>query len=175
MAQVNSYTATCHRSGRWWAIEIPEVAEGAYTQARRLDDVEHMVRDLLSLMLEVPEDSFRVVVKPELGPELDATVDRARRARERADGAQREAAEANTAAVTALLGLSLSMREAGQLLGLSHQRVAQIAAAARRQVAEATGARSAPKDRARTARPATPAEYPPAPTRRRSVRRVAER
>jgi len=128
VAQMRSYTATCHRCERWWAIEIPGVRFG-YTQARRLDDVEHMARDLLSLMFEVPEDSFRVVVKPELGPELDGLVRRARRARARADEAARASAEANTAAVTGLLALGLTMREAGQILGLSHQRVAQIAAA----------------------------------------------
>jgi hypothetical protein len=107
-----------------------------YTQARRLGDVEHMARDLLSLMFEVPEDSFRVAVKPQLGPELDGLVRRARRARARADETARASAEANTVAVTSLLGLGLSMREAGQILGLSHQRVAQIAAGAGKQAAD---------------------------------------
>jgi hypothetical protein len=174
VAQVNSYTAACHRSGRWWAIEIPEVPQGAYTQARRLGDVEHMARDLLSLMFEVPEDSFRVVVKPVLGPELDELVRRARQTRARAEDAARASADANAAVVTALLRLGLSMRETGQILGLSHQRVAQIAAAAREQGDEATVPTDAPEDRTRTARPAKPAEYPPAVSRR-ATRRVAER
>jgi len=175
---VRTYTAVCRPSGRWWLIDVPEL--DLFTEAFRLDRVEHMARDLIALWLEVPEDSFRVVVMPELGPELHGVVDRARRARVRADRAQREAGEAQIAAVTALLRLGLSMREAGQILGLSHQRVAQIAAAARAKAAEATGARSALEDRTRTARPAEPATYPPATyppaaTRRRSARRVAER
>ena len=131
---LKTYTAVCRPSGRWWLIDVPEL--DLFTEAFRLDRVEHMARDLIALWLEVPEDSFRVVVKPELGPELDAAVSRARKARQRADRAQREAAEANTTAVTALLALGLSMREAGQILGLSHQRVAQIAAAARKQAAD---------------------------------------
>jgi len=129
VAAMKTYTAVCEPGERWWAIEIPEVPRGAYTQARRLGDVEHMARDLLSLIFEVPEDSFRVVVKPQLGPELDELVRRARRTRARAEDAARASAEASTVAVTSLLALGLSMREAGQLLGLSHQRVAQIAAA----------------------------------------------
>jgi len=125
---MKTYTAVCEPGERWWAIRVPGVS-GVYSQARRLDRVEHMARDAIALMLEVPEDSFRVVVKPELGPELGGVVDRARKARVRAERAQHEAAEANTAAVTSLLALGLTMREAGQILGLSHQRVAQIAAA----------------------------------------------
>ena len=174
MAAMKTYTAVCEPGERWWAIEIPEVPRGAYTQARRLGDVEHMARDLLSLIFEVPEDSFRVVVKPQLGPELDELVRRARRTRARAEDAARASADANATAVTSLLALGLSMREAGQILGLSHQRVAQIAAA-RQQAAEAAGASGAPEDRAKTGRPAEPATYPPAATRRRSASRVAER
>jgi len=132
---MKTYTAVCEPGERWWAIRVPGV-RGVYSQARRLDRVEYMARDAIALMLEVPEDSFRVVVKPDLGSELDAAVSRARKARERADRAQREAAEAATVAVTSLLALGLSMREAGQILGLSHQRVAQIAAAARKQAAD---------------------------------------
>ena len=132
---MKTYTAACEPDEGWWTIQVPGV-RGAYTQARRLGDVEHMARDLLSLIFEVPEDSFRVVVKPQLPTELDAAVARARKARVRAERSQHEAAEASTVAVTSLLALGLSMREAGQILGLSHQRVAQIAAAARKQAAD---------------------------------------
>ena len=175
MAAMKTYTAVCEPGERWWAIEIPEVPRGAYTQARRLGDVEHMARDLLSLIFEVPEDSFRVVVKPQLGPELDELVRRARRTRARAEDAARASADANATAVTSLLALGLSMREAGQILGLSHQRVAQIAAAGKQPEGEAAGASSTTEDRSRTGRPAEPAAYPPVASRRRSARRVAER
>ena len=173
MEVVKTYTAVCRPSGRWWLIDVPEL--DLFTEAFRLDRVEHMARDLIALWLEVPMDSFRVVVKPELGPELDAAVDRARKARDRGDRAQRDAAQASSAAVSALLGLGLSMREAGQLLGLSHQRVAQIAAAARQQAEDAAAAISTGEGRARTGQPIDSAEYPPAASRRRSARRVAER
>jgi hypothetical protein len=155
VAAIRTYTAVCEPSGRWWAIRIPEV-DGVFSQARRLDRVEYMARDAIALMLEVPPGSFRVVVRPELGPKLDEAVDRARKARSRADRAGRDAAEAATTAVAGLLGLGLTMREAGQLLGLSHQRVAQLAAAARKRAGDA------------------PHEAAAAPDRRRHARRVAE-
>ena len=168
MAEVKTYTALCEPGERWWAIAIPGVRFG-YTQARRLGDVEHVARDLLSLMFDVPEDSFRVVVKPQLPPEFDAAVDRARKARVRAERAQHEAAEASTVAITKLLALGLSMREAGQILGLSHQRVAQIAAA-RKQAASGDPERPGLAGQA-----AGSAEYPPAAIRRQPAKRVAER
>jgi hypothetical protein len=127
-----------------------------------------MARDLLSLMFEVPEDSFRVVVKPQLGPELDELARRARRTRARAEDAARASAEANTVAVTSLLALGLSMREAGQILGLSHQRVAQIAAARLK-------ASGDPERPGLAGQAVGSAEYPPAATRRRPSKRVAER
>lgn len=52
-----SYTARCVRSGKWWAIEVPEV-RGAHSQARRLDQVEAQARDAVALLLDVPPDSF---------------------------------------------------------------------------------------------------------------------
>jgi len=174
VAAIRTYTAVCESSGRWWAIRVPEV-DGVFSQARRLDRVEYMARDAIALMLEVPPNSFRVMVRPELGQKLDEAVDRARKARSQADRAQRDAAEARTVATTKLLALGLSMREAGQILGLSHQRVAQIAAAAKQPEGEAAGASRSPEDHSRTGRPAEPATYPPAAARRRSASRVAER
>ncbi|MBO3740332.1 hypothetical protein [Actinoplanes flavus] len=55
------YEARVRRSGDWWFVEVPGVDMG-YTQARKLADVEPMVRDMLSLLLDVPADSFAVSV-----------------------------------------------------------------------------------------------------------------
>lgn len=57
-----AYAAQCRQDpSGWWFVEVPGV-EGGYTQARRRDQVEYMVRDLLSLLLDVPADSFDVIV-----------------------------------------------------------------------------------------------------------------
>ena len=41
---MEQFTATAHREGNWWVIEIPEL--GQATQARKATDIDEMVRDL---------------------------------------------------------------------------------------------------------------------------------
>ena len=53
MAPMNAYTAHAKRDeGGWWAITVPEL-DGVFTQTRRLDHVEPLVRDAVALWLEV--------------------------------------------------------------------------------------------------------------------------
>ena len=47
-------TAVCTRSGGWWAVEVPEIP-GLFTQARRLDQVEDMVRDAATVTSVSPQ------------------------------------------------------------------------------------------------------------------------
>src|SRR2546427_13179836 len=77
----------------WWIVEIPQV-EGAMTQAPRLDQVEEMARDVISLLLEVPADSFDLVVKPKLVEPLASQVAAARELRQEAERSQLRATAA---------------------------------------------------------------------------------
>jgi len=120
------YTVRVRRSGAWWAIKVPEI-RGVHSQARRLDTVEYMTRDAIALWFEVPEDSFDLEVHVELPPTVREVVDAVDAARERSSAAQREESEALRAAADAMLGSGLTMRDAGRLLGVSHQRIAQLA------------------------------------------------
>jgi predicted RNase H-like HicB family nuclease len=122
-----AYTAQCRRVGDWWAIDVPEVPR-LHTQARRLDQVEGMARDAIALLLDVPDDSFDVVVQPVLPQRLKIEVERVRRLREEADAIQREATFASTKAVADLASKAhLTVRDIGRILGISHQRVDQLA------------------------------------------------
>lgn len=56
-------TANAERDGRWWAVTVPEV-DGLFTQTRRLDQVEAMVKDAAALLTGEPEDAFEVEVRP---------------------------------------------------------------------------------------------------------------
>jgi predicted RNase H-like HicB family nuclease len=121
-----TYSARAVRSGDWWAITIPGL-KGVHSQARRLDQAEPMAREAISLFLDVPGDSFEVMVMPVLPAEVQADVDRARSVRGEADELQREAATATARAARRLVkGARLTVREAGQILGVSHQRIAQL-------------------------------------------------
>jgi predicted RNase H-like HicB family nuclease len=122
------HTALCVRSGDWWAVTVPEVP-GVFTQARRLDQVATMARDAIALLKGVPADTFDVLVSPQLAPDIDAEVDAARELRETADRYQREATNAaRTLAAKLVDQYRLTLRDAARIIGLSHQRVAQLLA-----------------------------------------------
>ncbi|HEY8864924.1 MAG TPA: type II toxin-antitoxin system HicB family antitoxin [Candidatus Dormibacteraeota bacterium] len=124
--KVKTYTARCQHSGDWWAISVPEL-KGINTQARRLEKAEAMARDAIALFLDVPTDSFEVRVEPILPRELQKKVGRARKVRGEAEELQAEAATVSAAVAADLVqGAHLTVRDAGRVLGLSHQRIAQL-------------------------------------------------
>lgn len=55
-------TAVATRSGRWWAVEVPEVP-GALTQALDPADIPANVREAVHLITDVPEDEIDVIVR----------------------------------------------------------------------------------------------------------------
>jgi len=122
-----TYKVSAVRSGRWWAIEVPEL-RGAFSQARRLDQVESMAREVIALMLEVPEDSFDVVVEPDLSSigAVREAIEAALHERERANAAQDAASTAMRHAVSEVRASGYTSRDAGLLLGVSNQRISQI-------------------------------------------------
>jgi predicted RNase H-like HicB family nuclease len=143
MSNRRKYTARCRRSDGWWAIEVPEL-QGVFSQARRLDQVEAMTRDAIALFLDVPDDSFDLAVQPVLPQEIEADLKAANAARSLADNAGREAKD-SVRRVTRRLHdeLGLTVRDAGTILGVSHQRAQQLL-------------RDAPKRTAPSRRPARP-------------------
>jgi ribosomal protein L14E/L6E/L27E len=125
------YVARCVRSGNWWGVEIIDDqgvhVKGGYTQARRLDQVDAMVREVISLLLDVPEDSFDVKLAPQLSADVQREVEDARARRQQAEQAQQEAINAASRAAADLVKREhLTIRDAGLILGLSHQRIDQL-------------------------------------------------
>ncbi|MGH2381389.1 MAG: type II toxin-antitoxin system HicB family antitoxin [Candidatus Limnocylindria bacterium] len=123
-----TYVVEIRRSGRWWAIDVPEL-RGVFSQARRLADVEPMARDAIAAVLDVSPRSFNVVLRPILGSRLESLVRDARERRIAAHETQIQAAERSAEALRSLQRSGFPLRDAGELLGISHQRAAQIAAA----------------------------------------------
>jgi hypothetical protein len=123
------YTARAQRDGRWWAISVAGLP-GALTQVRRLDQAESMAREVIALVLDVPEDSFDVSVTPDLTKPQRAALD----ALDQAKANYEKAAAAMTKRqqdVAALLVRKdgLTVRDAAEVLGVSFQRVSQLTAA----------------------------------------------
>jgi DNA-directed RNA polymerase specialized sigma subunit len=121
------YRATARRDGRWWFVQVPG-DQGLYTQVRRLDQAEAMMREVISLVRHVSEDSFDVTIEPDsasLG-DLRAAIKAALEAREAAAQAQDQASEAMRHAVREIRNSGYTSRDAGMLLGVSNQRISQI-------------------------------------------------
>ena len=120
-----TYTARARRSGVWWAIDIPELP-GVYSQARRLDRVEPMARYAIALFLDVDPATLDIRVETNLPSDLRRDVDAVGRLRAEADRLQAESSGAMRRLTHELLGRGLSVRDAAEILGISHQRVSQL-------------------------------------------------
>ena len=124
------YEVQATRSGGWWTIEVvsglPASLLGV-SQARRLNKVPKVARQMLSELLDREAADIEVEVRVSMSDELEAAVDKARQAEATEAVARAAAAKARRDAATALLNAELTMREAGQILGVSHQRIKQLA------------------------------------------------
>ncbi len=108
----------------YWIATVPEVP-GVVTQAKRLEKIVDRAREAIAVLLDKPETSFDV--SPHVRLLDDVPIADAVKAREHADAAQAEATEKGSYVVERLVHeKALTVRDAGQLLGISHQRVQQI-------------------------------------------------
>ena len=83
------------------------------------------LREALGLWIERPEQAV-IEEDVHLPADLRVAIQRSRRTRERAEWEQENAQEQTRAAAVALVDEGVSLRDAGELLGLSHQRVQQL-------------------------------------------------
>ncbi|MBY0443450.1 MAG: hypothetical protein K2Q25_15170 [Mycobacteriaceae bacterium] len=128
---MTTYTAIARQDAeRGWLIRIPGLGaypeEGLPTWARSLADVEPMSRDLISVWLEIPEDSFNVEVQVDLPDTVKHHLDMAAKLRQDAADAQAASAEEYRRAAIELKDSGLTMRDIGKALGFSYQRAHQL-------------------------------------------------
>ena len=113
-------------TGTWIAhvVGVP----GCHSYGRSLRQARSRIREALSLWVDDAADAdldFEVRLPTEVRLELR----RAAASRERASRATRDAQERTASTVVAMVrDHGLSMRDAAELLGLSHQRVQQLVA-----------------------------------------------
>jgi predicted RNase H-like HicB family nuclease len=126
----SSYQVRCWRDeAGWWIIEVPEVP-GVTSEARRLDQVAAMAADAIAVALDTDPASVTVEVCPQLDPRRRELVEHFAhdsQAAEDARGAAAQAAAQVRSDVAALIGTGLTAREVAHLLGISPQRVSQLA------------------------------------------------
>ena len=119
------YTVIAERDGAWWIISVREL-DNVFSQARRLDRVEYMARDAIALMLEVPPDSFDIAVIQNLDPPTLEQLERVKEIREAVATWRRRSSETTRETVRSLAASGYPQRDIGRLVGISHQRVAQL-------------------------------------------------
>ncbi|MHA7294341.1 hypothetical protein [Arthrobacter sp. HLT1-21] len=122
---MQTFNAAARREGKWWVIEIPEL--GVTTQARNVAEIQEMATDLAAVIRNVDLAEVQVTVSM-LTPELpEDSWQEAREKTLRAQELSKEAAVASRVVVTSLRSSGYTMRDIAAILGLSHQRVSQLA------------------------------------------------
>ena len=127
MTGTTRYDAIARQDGAHWVVTIAGLPQGfvGVTQGRTWSEAAKMAVDVVAMLLEVPEESVEVVMRP-ADPDMAEAIDRAEKAREEAEKAAKTAVEALTAAARTLT-TKTTVRDVGAMLGVSHQYVAKLA------------------------------------------------
>ncbi|MFD5384114.1 type II toxin-antitoxin system HicB family antitoxin [Streptomyces sp. NPDC127074] len=127
MADKKTYNATAKHDGRYWVVTIADLPEGfvGVTQGRTWSEASRMAADVVATLLELSQGAFKVVMRP-ADPDMANAITKAEKAREEAEVAAKVAAEALTAAARSLTA-KVTVRDAGAMLGVSHQYIAKLA------------------------------------------------
>ena len=126
MTVVREFEAVATREGKWWIVTVPEL--DAVTQARHVRDIGDMATGLISALLDLDDESIHVSVTLELPDSVAAVWSEAATLHERAVADEKRSSALRRQAVRELLtSAGLSQTDAAQVLGLSSQRVQQLA------------------------------------------------
>lgn len=124
-----TYQVVVTREGDNWIADVPELA-GAHTHARTLPSLDHFVREVIAMVEDLPEgaeERLRLDYDVRTGnPQVDKESAELRAERERLRHKERELTE-RTERLARELRRNWSVRDTAHLLGVSMQRVSQIA------------------------------------------------
>ena len=124
-----SYTVRYERDETgWWVAQVKE-APAAITQGRTIAEARRRIREALALTLddEAAAERAELVDDVRLPSEARRALQEARAARARLATESKKAQKSTARAVRTLLkGMHLSVRDAGDLIGISPQRVHQL-------------------------------------------------
>ena len=123
---MKTYRVDVVRDEGWWIMHARIPRTIIYSQAKRVDDVEPMIRDAIAGVLDVDPESFAIELTFDLDSDVLDQVARAREVSLEAAEVQERASRESRAAVQALRNAGLTLKEAGYFLGVSPQRVAQL-------------------------------------------------
>ena len=123
---MKTYQVDVVKDEGWWIMHARIPRTIIYSQARRIDDIEFMIRDAIAGALDVDPQSFGIELTFDLDSDVLDQVSRAREASLEAAEVQERASRESRSAVQALRREGLTLKEAGYFLGVTPQRVAQL-------------------------------------------------
>lgn len=123
---MRTYQVDVVRDEGWWIMHARIPRTIIYSQAKRIDDIELMIRDAIAGVLDVDPGSFAIELFFDLDSDVLEQVHRAREVSLQAAEVQERASRESRAAVHALREQGLTLKEAGYFLGVTPQRVAQL-------------------------------------------------
>lgn len=126
---VSTYQASAVREGNWWLVTVPAVP-GAFSQVRRLNQVEDAIREAIAFVAQIDQADVEVQVKVDLPDGVLERAEQSRAAVHQLEQAQRDAAALSRDAARALVDAGLSGYDVATVLGVSPQRVSQLINAA---------------------------------------------
>jgi predicted RNase H-like HicB family nuclease len=111
----------------WWVASVREL-RGCHTQGRTVDEARRRVREAMRLFIDDARTA-KIVDDIRLPADAKRAITAYSKLRKKAEQEDRRAAAAARRAVRLLRGgrLKMSARDAAQFLGLSHQRIHQLA------------------------------------------------
>jgi predicted RNase H-like HicB family nuclease len=125
-----SYTVRYERDETgWWVAQVKE-APAAITQGRTIAEARRRIREALALALDDDAAAKRakLIDDVKLPADVRRALEDARAARARLADESKKAQKSTAKAVRTLLeSMHLSVRDAGDLIGISPQRVHQLA------------------------------------------------
>jgi len=121
----HSYRVDVIRSGQWWAIEVPELP-GVFSQVRRIDQVDEAVKEAIAMMTDADEADVSIDVEVESGTDIEALLATLKQSSSAAEAAREQETADRRHVIEQLRSKGLPNRDVATLIGLSHQRVAQI-------------------------------------------------
>jgi predicted RNase H-like HicB family nuclease len=125
MSVTKTYVAVYERDDTddAWNVHIKGL-DGCQTYGRSLRQAQQRIREALAVWLDA--EPATLTIRDQLPEQLTAVTAQVSRARSAAERAGAKAQRQTVQAAKALTELGLSRRDAGELLGLSHQRVQQL-------------------------------------------------
>jgi hypothetical protein len=125
---VERYQVEVTRDGRWWIISVPEI--DGLTQARRLADVKQAARELIAVTLDIrlSEVDVDVAFGDIDGIRVGDYIELISSEKAEAARLEEDATAKTKTLVKQLVAHNVPLRDIGAMLGLSFQRVHQLAA-----------------------------------------------